>query len=93
MNSSYAVVAEFTTLDSGLTLDAHEFEVLDGGERYIQAATLSHPAKDGTKRGLVESAFQEIDVSTREVVLEWRSLDHVPLDQTCVVVSDIAEYL
>lgn len=93
LNSSYAIVAEFTTLHSGVTVDPHEFEVSDDGERYIQAATITRPVAANIAAVSEQAAFQEIDISSGRVLSEWLSLEHVPSNQTCVMLPTSEDYL
>jgi len=87
MDNSYSTVL---TVQSGLgraPSDVHEFSVLPGG---TALTTIFQPTPyDLTSFGVqqpigwvVQGIFQEIDIWTGDVLFEWRSLDHVPLDQT-----------
>lgn len=70
--------------------DMHEFELTEGGETALM--TVYQPRQYdlsgyGIGNGLgwlVESIFQEVNVSTSEVIFEWRSLDHVDLAESVV---------
>ena len=87
MDSRYKTIA---SVQSGLgraPMDVHEFTVLPNG---TALTTIFQPTPyDLTGFGLsqsigwvVQGIFQEIDIHTGDVVFEWRSLDHVPLNET-----------
>ena len=92
LNSSYIVVAEFTTQDPIVQIDQHEFDIQDGGMGVIQAARIYHRNATGQRRFIEEAAFQEIDPLNGKVLFDWRSLEDVPRNETCIS-RDEPDYL
>ena len=84
LNSKYLTVAAFTSLEPRTELDGHDSEVLDDGRRLLQAAKITHPGGQIHERGLQEAVFQVVDLARREIEFEWRSLDHVSPNETCI---------
>ncbi|MCJ1404213.1 hypothetical protein MMC11_007438 [Xylographa trunciseda] len=91
LNSNYDVVAEFQKSTNITELDPHEFSILDNGTKLIQGGRIRHTSNGlSWKDGLVgESVFQVVDISTRETDFEWRSLDQIPLNESCQTVPDL----
>ena len=94
MNNKYEVVAEFPRPDGITELDPHEFELIENATKIIQLGRVRHAsdwrfAQNGV---LGESVLQVIDTITRDVEFEWRALDHVPLDESCLLYPDL-DYL
>jgi hypothetical protein len=84
-DTSYRKVATVKA-GNGLDADLHEFQLTPRGTAYI---TIYHEVPDdltsigGPKKGWVlDSVVQEIDVASGNVVVEWHSLDHVPLSES-----------
>jgi hypothetical protein len=85
-NENYEIIATVQTPDEGEMLDLHEFTLTPEGTALVisyqevpyDLTPIGGP-EDGT---VIESVVQEIDVETGEVVLDWRSLDHVGIDET-----------
>jgi hypothetical protein len=83
LDSSYREVARVYAAN-GRHIDAHEFLVTPEGTALFSCYPETVPADlspiggptDGTA---VESVIQEIDVRTGRLLLEWRSLEHVPV--------------
>ncbi len=80
MSSSYRVLARVPG-GNGLHADLHDFQIVPHGVAYITAynpirCNLSPlgGARDGA---IIDTAIQEIDMSTGLVRWEWHSLDHV----------------
>lgn len=88
LNSKYLTVAAFTSLDASMELDGHDSGLLDDGRRLLQAAGITHPAGRVNERSLQEAVFQEVDLARREIEFEWRSLDHVSPNESCIGYSD-----
>jgi outer membrane protein assembly factor BamB len=61
---------------NGLATDFHEFSLTTRG-----TALLIAYVDDGQ---LLDSAVQEIDVATGQVLLDWRASDHIALDESYV---------
>jgi hypothetical protein len=85
-NENYEIIATVQTPDEGQMLDLHEFTLTPEGTAlvisYQEVPYDLSPiggAEDGT---VVDAVVQEIDVETGEVVLDWHSIDHIPLEET-----------
>lgn len=87
LDSSYRPAA---TVQSGGKLemsDMHELRVLDEESvlitvyqpRAYDLASYGIPAGDGW---VMDGVFQEINITSGEVLFQWASLDHVPLSET-----------
>lgn len=87
MDRSYQRIAEIK-LGAGLTGDLHEFLITPRNTAYVLA--YERARADLTKLGGPKNAWvwdnviQEIDIATRRVVFEWRSLDHVPVTESAL---------
>jgi hypothetical protein len=73
-DSSYRPLAHVRP-ENGLSGDMHEFLIT---RRNTALMTLSHRVSVKS-RSVLEGALQEVDLSTRRVLFEWHSIDHVPL--------------
>ena len=71
-----------------MDLDAHDSEILDDGQQFLQAAKVNYPAGTRSKGRLEEAVFQEYDLATKRISFEWRSLDHVVLRDCCTFPDD-----
>ena len=94
MNSRYEIVAELQKSPYLTELDPHEFDLIDNGTKVIQLGRIWCPSdwpygKDGF---IAESVLQLVDIATGDVEFEWRSLDQVPLDESCHTYPDV-DYL
>ena len=92
LNSSYAIVADFASLDPSLDLDPHDFELLNDGKRYIQATSRIYLGPRQDWEDTEEVIIQEIDLIDGKVVFEWQSLPHSPPTQSCTGLK-IPDYL
>jgi hypothetical protein len=85
MNSGYQVVARVRG-GNGLMADLHDFQLLPHGVAYITAYNpirCDLRSQKGQREGaIVDTAIQQIDMSTDLVRWEWHSLDHVPADES-----------
>ncbi|HEY5295287.1 MAG TPA: arylsulfotransferase family protein, partial [Gaiellaceae bacterium] len=85
VDQSYKTVARVQA-GNGFQADVHEFLLTPAGTALITVfnpvqADLS--AVGGPTNGTVlDSILQEVDVRTGKVLLEWQSLDHVPITET-----------
>src|SRR5262249_19413002 len=84
-DSSYRVIATVKA-GNGAQTDLHDFKLTPQGTALVTAhrkvsADLSALGGPATGAVLV-SAAQEIDVATGKVLLDWNSLDHVPLTES-----------
>ena len=83
LDSSYQEVARVRAAN-GRLMDMHEFHLTPEGTAlftcYPEAVPADLTSVGGPANGHVfESVFQEVDVRTGRLLLEWRSLDHVPI--------------
>ena len=86
MNSSYAIVKEFSRPNHLIELDPHEFELLDNGTAILQTGRIRRSSTSPfSENGVVgESIFQVMDLSSKKIDFEWRSLNHLPENETCL---------
>lgn len=83
MDNTYTVVNTVCTGSGQTSADMHEFNLINGGDSALM--TIYMPVQHDlsgygitTGQGWVlEGRFQEVNVTTREVIFDWRSLDHV----------------
>ncbi len=84
-DSTYTVVASVQA-GNGLDADQHEFQLTPEGTALItiyNTVTGDLTSVGGPASGpILEGVVQEIDVATGLVLLEWHSLDHVPLTES-----------
>jgi outer membrane protein assembly factor BamB len=84
-DSSYAPIAHLNA-GNGLHGDLHEFLLTDRGTALLTTyavVTRDLRAVGGSEQGTIQDArFQEIDVATGRVLLEWHSLDHIPITES-----------
>ncbi len=60
--------------------DLHDFQLTPAGTAYIIVAS---PVRwPGTRKPLMDSVIQEIDIKTGLVLFEWHALDHVPVSES-----------
>ena len=86
MNSSYAIVDAFDKPDGFTDFDPHEFELVDNGTVILQTGRIRHSSTSplSVSGEVGESAFQLLDMSSKKVYFEWRSLSYVPENETCL---------
>ena len=94
MDQNYNIVEEFgRTVTAGgrvNEIDPHDFTLLDKGGKIVQLTFIDHDDyDDGRHEGgpVKEAAFQVLDVETHENEFEWRSLDHVPWNETFMALN------
>ncbi|KAG4429769.1 hypothetical protein IFR05_014747 [Cadophora sp. M221] len=83
MNNQYREVKTVHAASEGLPSDLHEFRLNDNGETALM--TIYQPrlfdlSKFGVTSGLgwgLDSMFQEVNITSGELLFEWRSLDHI----------------
>jgi arylsulfotransferase ASST len=97
LDTSYREVARIRAA-RGRQADLHEFRLTPQGTALITchpptvAADLS--GVGGSSQGLaLESIIQEIDVATGKLLFEWRSLEHVGIDESLLPPAGIYDYL
>ena len=95
VDESYKTVARVQA-GNGFQADVHEFLLTPTGTALItvfNAVQADLSAVGGPVNGTVlDSILQEIDVRTGKVLLEWHSLDHVPITDTYSPVLDPFDY-
>lgn len=82
----------------GRQMDLHEFHLTPEGTAlftcYPQTVSVDLSAVGGPTDGTVlESVFQELDLRTGRVLLEWHSLDHIPVNESYKALGDPYDYL
>ncbi len=92
---SYRELARFPA-GGGLAADLHEFLVTPEGTALVAAweireVDLSSSSGHGHKQ-VVEGVVQELEIPTARVLFEWRSLDHVAVDETYAGVGSLYDY-
>ena len=81
---------------AGLRGDLHEFVITPRDTALltsyvVRKADLS--AVGGPRRGTIQDAiFQEIDLASGRLLMEWHSLDHMPLQESYAPVSEDWDY-
>ena len=95
VDQSYKTVARVQA-GNGFKADVHEFLLTPSGTALI---TIFNPvqadlsAVGGPVNGTVlDSILQEVDVRSGKVLLEWHSLDHVPITDSYAPVLDPFDY-
>jgi Arylsulfotransferase (ASST) len=72
--------------------DLHEFVITPRGTALLTSYELTRAnltAVGGAANGTIQDAlFQEIDLATGEVLIEWHSLDHARLEESFAPVTD-----
>src|SRR5215211_4448307 len=86
-DGSYREIARFTAAE-GYNGDHHEFLISPQDTALIaiyEAVPWDLSYIGGARRGVVwQGIVQELDIETGEVLFEWRSIDHVALEETYV---------
>jgi hypothetical protein len=71
---------------NGRSGDLHEFLLTDRGTALLTSYRITRAdlrAVDGSASGTIQDAmFQEIDIASGRVLLEWHSLDHIPISES-----------
>lgn len=85
MDTSYRQVATVQP-GNGVPSDLHEFTLTDQGTALLtgyKKMRTDLSSVGGPKHGtLLDAVVQEVDVATGNVLLDWRSSDHIPLDES-----------
>jgi hypothetical protein len=80
----------------GLRGDLHEFLITPRDTALLTSYVVNHAdlsGVGGSRHGTIQDAiFQEIDLTSGEVLLEWRSLDHIALDESYAPVTADWDY-
>jgi hypothetical protein len=97
LDSSYREIARVRAA-RGRQADLHEFTLTPRGTALITChppvlqADLS--GVGGAARGqALESVIQEIDVATGKLLFEWRSLEHIAIDESLLPPGGVYDYL
>ncbi|HEY5343645.1 MAG TPA: arylsulfotransferase family protein [Solirubrobacteraceae bacterium] len=84
-DSSYRTVRRVQAAN-GLRGDLHEFVITPRGTALLTSYVVRKAdltSVGGSRQGTIQDAiFQEIDLPTGRLLLEWHSLDHVPLKES-----------
>lgn len=90
MNENYEFVQTLQTGEGTIESDMHDVFPINDGETALLLAynpieyDLSAYDVDSDPQWLIEGMFQEINVTTGEVLFEWHSIDHVDLSASYV---------
>ncbi|KAF2156177.1 hypothetical protein K461DRAFT_265603 [Myriangium duriaei CBS 260.36] len=88
MDNNYRVVASVQTSGNVPPADMHEFQLINGGETALLSSYQVIPydlSAYNINSGLgwvTQGVFQEINVTTGEVLFEWFSTNHVDISET-----------
>ncbi len=89
-DSSYRTIRRVQAA-RGLRGDLHEFVITPRDTALLTSYVVTGvdlSSVGGSRHGTIQDAiFQEIDLATGTVLLEWHSLDHIPLDESYAPVS------
>lgn len=82
----------------GRPMDMHELRLTPEGTAlficYPRLVTADLSAAGGPRAGnVLESVFQEVDLRSGRLLLEWRSLQHVPVSESWRPLADPYDYL
>lgn len=84
-DSSYRTIRRVQAAH-GLRGDLHEFVITARDTALLTSYVVTSAdlsAVGGARHGTIQDAvFQEIDLASGRVLLEWHSLDHIPLDES-----------
>jgi hypothetical protein len=82
---------------NGLAGDLHEFLLTSRGTALLTTYRIANQdlrAVGGSKDGTIQDAmFQEIDIPSGRVLLEWHSLDHIPITESYWPLSSDWDYV
>jgi hypothetical protein len=95
-DTSYTPIAHVQA-GNGRQGDLHEFLLTDRGTALLTSYTIvSHdlrPVGGGADSLIQDAMFQEIDLASGKVLLEWRSLDHIALSESYSPVGGRWDYV
>jgi Arylsulfotransferase (ASST) len=97
VDSSYREIARVRA-GNGRHADLHEFTLTPHGTAlvtcYPATVDMDLSAVGGSRHGQVlESIIQEVEVRTGRVVFEWRSLEHIPIEESYMPPGGPYDYL
>jgi len=87
MDQSYETIRELRAGDHKLT-DKHEFHIVSDNTAVVQIyqpvpRDLTLWGASDEQQWIVNAIFQELDITTGELLFQWASLDHVAPDGMC----------
>ncbi len=96
VDGSYSEITRVRAV-GGRVADMHEFRLTSDGTALLTCFPDTVPADlsslGGPRQGRVlGSVFQEVDIATGRLVMEWRSLDHVPVTESGRHMEDPYDY-
>lgn len=92
MSASYQIERNLTVLDDRGAFDIHEFNILGNGKtalvtayrpQYLNMSSLGFGGYGYAMTG----GFEEIDIATGEALYDWRSVDHISLSESTVLIE------
>ncbi|KAF1962788.1 hypothetical protein CC80DRAFT_487258 [Byssothecium circinans] len=91
MNKHYETIRELRAGNHKLT-DKHEFHVISDNTAVIQVyqpvpRDLTPWGASEEQQWIVNAIFQELDITTGELLFEWTSLDHVSPDESVLPIN------
>jgi hypothetical protein len=85
LDEAYTEIARVSA-GNGVEADLHEFTLTDRGTALLtvyETVPADLSAIDGPAKGhIYDCRVQEVDVASGEVLLDWKALDHIPVDET-----------
>jgi outer membrane protein assembly factor BamB len=95
-NDSYEQIAHVQA-GNGLRGDLHEFLLTSRGTALLTCYRITHAdlrSVGGSRNGAVQDAcFQEVDLASGRVLLEWHSLGHIALAESYWPVGELWDYV
>lgn len=97
LDTSYREVARVRAAN-GRQMDMHEFSVTPEGTAlftcYPEVVPADLSSVGGSPNGRAHNPiFQEVDIRTGKLLLEWRGLDHIPISDSYLPVSEPFDYM
>jgi Arylsulfotransferase (ASST) len=95
-NDSYEPIAQIQA-GHGLQGDLHEFLLTSRGTALLTSYIITHAdlrSVGGSQDGTIQDAvFQELDIASGRVLLEWHSLDHIAPSESYWPVGNLWDYV
>ncbi len=95
VDASYHEIARFPA-GGGRQSDLHEFLLTQRGTALVtsyEVRTMDTTAFGGERNGkVIGGIVQELEVPSARILFEWKSLDHVPIDETHARVTGSLDY-
>ena len=94
MDDRYNVVERYVSSDDLTLIDCHDFEFIHEGHSLLQLANARHDQYQTSTgpRPILEGVIQAIDIATKQIIFEWHSLDHIPINESCLGL-ELPDYL